>query len=200
MNRILFSYLDQHMGETLTPALAMDILRVSAIPDPLVAQDNMASIEPVLHEGFVFAVERMELIEDEMKPLHRSHWDETEAHRHNLPFNPDYATFIHYEQAGRYVLFTLRKDGKLVGNCAMYLDKSTHTQTLMATEDTLYLLPEARTGTVAKRFVGYIEAALKTLGAKEICITVKTVNRAGLFFQRMGYRHVENGLTKVLEN
>lgn len=200
MNRILFSFLDKHLGEPLTAALAMDILRVSAIPDPLIDKKDISGIAPVEHEGFIFNVERIESIEDEMKPLHLSHWDETEAHRHDLPFNPDYATFIHYEQAGRYILFTLRKDGQLVGNCAMYLDKSTHTQTLMATEDTLYLLPEARKGNVAKTFVGYIENSLKSLGVKEIGITVKTVNKAGLFFQRMGYRHVENGLTKVLEN
>jgi N-acetylglutamate synthase-like GNAT family acetyltransferase len=67
-------------------------------------------------------------------------------------------------------------------------------------EDTLYLLPEARQGRTAVKFVSYVEEALKQIGAKEIVITVKTVNRAARFFRMLGYKHVENGLTKVLED
>jgi GNAT superfamily N-acetyltransferase len=131
--------------------------------------------------------------------LHKVHWDETEGHRHGLPFNPDYAAFARYERAGRYVVLTLRANGRLSGNCAMYLDKSMHTQTIIAAEDTLYLLPEVRKGRVARHFVAYIERAMRQLGAREIHITVKTVNKAGRFFQMLGYRHVENGLMKILE-
>lgn len=200
MNKVLFNILNDNIGKELTHTLALEIVRASSMIDELIPREVIERIEPGHHEGFIFAVERIENIQTEIMPLHRSHWDETEAHRHGLPFDPDYTTFIRYERAGRYVLFTLRQDGKLVGNCAMYLDKSTHTQTLMSTEDTLYLLPEARTGTVAKQFVRYIEHALRSLGIYEINVTVKTVNRAGLFFQKLGYRHVENGLNKILEN
>lgn len=199
MNKILFALLDQNIGFQLTHQLALEILNAASMPDPLIEAEAIARIQPEEHEGFVFSVERMADIKEEMKPLHRAHWEETEAHRHGLPFGPDYETFIQYEGSGRYILFTARKDGKLVGNCAMYIDRSTHTKTLIATEDTLYFLPESRKGTVAKRFIAYCEAALKSLCIREITVTVKTVNRAGLFFQRLGYRHVENGLTKVLE-
>src|SRR5574338_1268650 len=99
------------------------------MPDPLIEAEAIARIQPEEHEGFVFSVERMADIKEEMKPLHLAHWEETEAHRHGLPFSPDYETFIQYEGSGRYILFTARKDGKLVGNCAMYLDRSTHTKT-----------------------------------------------------------------------
>ena len=116
-----------------------------------------------------------------------------------MELNPDYEAFTRYERSGRYLLFTLRKDGRLLGNCAVYLDRSTHTQTLIATEDTLYLLPEARRGRAARRFVAYVEDALRELGVREIHITVKTVNKAGRFLQMLGYRHVENGLMKILE-
>lgn len=199
MNWILFALLDANVGKELTHQLALDIVNAASRLEPLVAEEHIEKIIPEEKDGFVFAVERMEAIEGEMMPLHRAHWEETEAHRHALPFNPDYATFIRYERAGRYILFTLRHNGHLIGNCAMYLDRSTHTKTLIATEDTLYLLPQARKGNVAKHFIAYCETALKQLGVKEITVTVKTVNRAGLFFQRLGYRHVENGLTKVLE-
>src|SRR5687768_793162 len=200
MNRVLFSILDASMGREITPSLALDIIRAASMLEPLISGEHIEQIAPLEHEGFIFSVEKMDATEGEMRALHKAHWDETEAHRHGLTLNPDYTTFIRYERAGRYILFTIRHEGKLVGNCAMYLDRSTHTQTLIATEDTLYLLPEARKGNVAKHFIAYCESALKHLGVKEITVTVKTVTRARLFFQRLGYRHVENGLTKILEN
>ncbi|MEO9231639.1 MAG: GNAT family N-acetyltransferase [Devosia sp.] len=198
MNRILFNLLDANMGQEITHGLAVEIIRASSMLDDLIEPGRIRRTPAAEHKGFVFGVEEIGRIKSEVMPLHKSHWDETEEHRHDLPFDPDYTTFERYELAGRYILFTVRKDWRLVGNCAMYIDRSAHTQTLMATEDTLYILPEYRKGIVAKTLVGYVEETLLNLGVKEINITVKTVNRAGLFFQRLGYRHVENGLTKIL--
>jgi GNAT superfamily N-acetyltransferase len=183
----------------LTWDLAADIYVAAGRIETLVNLSNIEQIRPMIHEDIVFARERMEDIVGEMKLLHQAHWNETEAHRHGLALNPHYDIFIRYERAGRYVLFTLRNDGQLQGNCALYLDKSTHTQTLIATEDTLYLLPQARKRRAARQFIEYCENALKSLGVKEINVSVKTVNKAGRFFRMLGYRHVENGLSKILE-
>jgi hypothetical protein len=199
MNNTLITLLADNMGNVLSPELAADICVAAERLDRLVPMENITSIRPEKYGDFVFSLERIENIGEEIRPLHRSHWDETEEHRHGLPLDPDYATFIRYERAGRYVLFTVRKENRLCGNCAMYLDRSTHTQTVLATEDTLYLLPLARTGRVARHFVGYVENAMRLLGASEIHITVKTVNKAGRFFRMLGYCHVEHGLIKVLE-
>lgn len=199
MNAELISLLKANVGLTLTPDLAANICVVASRMERLVQTSNLEQIKPEHYKSFVFSLERIEDITEEIRPLHEAHWNETEEHRHGLPFRPDYAAFIHYERAGRYILLTLRSEGRLLGNCAMYLDRSTHTQTVIATEDTLYLLPEARRGMVAKRFVRYVENVMKLLGAREINITVKTVNKAGRFFRLLGYRHVENGLTKILE-
>jgi hypothetical protein len=199
MNNRLVALLAANMGNVLSPEIAADICVAADCLDRLVPMENIALIRPEKCEDFVFSLERIEDIEAEIKPLHRVHWDETEEHRHGLPFDPDYATFTRYERAGRYVLFTVRKENRLCGNCAMYLDRNAHTQTILATEDTLYLLPMARTGRVARHFVGYVENAMRLLGASEIHITVKTVNKAGRFFRMLGYSHVENGLIKILE-
>ncbi|WP_107693072.1 GNAT family N-acetyltransferase [Nitrosospira sp. Nsp2] len=200
MNTQLIALLKANMGVPLTWDLAADIYVAAGRIETLVNPSNIEQIRPVIYEDTVFARERMEDIVHEMKLLHQAHWNETEAHRHGLALNPDYDMFYRYERAGRYVLFTLRNDGRLQGNCALYLDKSTHTQTLIATEDTLYLLPEARKRGAARQFVEYCENALKSLGVKEINVSVKTVNKAGRFFRMLGYRHVENGLSKILED
>lgn len=196
----LISLLQRNVGAVLTPELLADICMASDQLSMLLDPERMrAAIREQQCGEFTFAVERIEDTVGAIRPLHLAHWKETEAHRHGLPFNPDYATFIRYERAGRYLLFTVRKEWALIGNCAMYLDMSAHTQTLIATEDTLYLLPAARKGRTAMRFVRYVEESLQKLGVKEICITVKTVNKAGRFFRMQGYRHVEDGLSKILE-
>ena len=200
MNNDLINYLRTHIGQSLSPDNAADIMVLADRIPSLVSPEEIERVQAEQCGEFTFAVEKIEDIENEVRPLHQAHWDETEGHRHGLELKPDYETFARYERAGRYILFTLRRDGRLLGNCAMYLDKSTHTQTLIATEDTLYILPEARRGRVAHKFVAYVENSLKQLGAREIHITVKTVNKAGRFFGMLGYRHVENGLTKVLED
>lgn len=200
MNTILMSTLQENIGMPLTPMLAAKIMLVSDAMSVLVPESEIAKIQPQTSGEFVFAAERMEDILEEIKPLHQAHWKETEEHRHGLEFNPDYETFIKYERAGRCIVFTLRSGGRLMGNFALYLNKSMHTQTLFATEDTLFLVPEARKGRVAMRFIGYAEQALKQLGVREIDVSVKLVNKAGRFFQMIGYKHVENGLSKILEN
>jgi GNAT superfamily N-acetyltransferase len=189
-----------NFGKPITDVVAADICFAAAQLSTLVPPEHIAMLPREYRKDAVFGVERMEDIAAEVKPLHLEHWRETEVHRHGLTFNMDYETLIRYEQAGRFVLFTLRSGGgMLVGNCGMYLDRSVHTQTLIATEDTLYLLPEARRGRTAVMFVKYVEDSLRKLGVKEIDITVKTVNKAARFFTMLGYKHVENGLTKVLE-
>lgn len=200
MNNELLGILKMNIGIPLSPEAAADILMAATRLPVLVPLEALERIPPSSEQnGFIFTRERIADIEEEIRPLHQAHWNDTEGHRHGLTFDPDYAAFIRYEQAGRYVLFTLRQENRLLGNCALYLDRSTHTQTLTATEDTLFLLPEARAGATAKRFVAYIESALRLLGVREIAISVKAVNRAERFFRFLGYRRVETGLIKILE-
>jgi N-acetylglutamate synthase-like GNAT family acetyltransferase len=196
----LINYLRAHIGDPLNPDMAADIMVLAGKLPTLVPLDVIVGIEPQQYGEFVFEIERMANIENEVRPLHQAHWQETEGHRHGLELEPDYDTFKRYEQAGRYVLFTMRSEGRLLGNCAMYLDGSTHTKTLIATEDTLFILPEARKGRIAGVFINYCETALKQMGVKEINVSVKLVNKAGRFFQMLGYTHVENGLSKILES
>lgn len=200
MNCDLFSYLKAHIGQHISGDIAADIMVLANQMPTLIPEESISQITPEQYGEFTFSLEKIEDIQDEIRPLHRAHWQETESHRHGLVLSPDYALFVRYERSGQYVLFTIRLNGVVVGNCAMYISASAHTKTLLATEDTLYLLPEARRGRLANRFIAYAENALKQLGVREIFVTVKTVNKAGRFFAMLGYKHVENGLTKVLED
>jgi GNAT superfamily N-acetyltransferase len=190
--------LKSNIGKVLTPEIAALIAMASEWVQVLVSPDALDQIRPEIRGEFVFACERMEDILEEIKPLHAAHWAETEEYRHGLEFNPNYEKFIRFERAGRAIVFTLRNAGKLVGHFSVYVSESMHTQTLMAREDALYLLPEARKGRTSARLIAYAESGLRQLGVKEIDVSVKVINRAGRFFRMLGYKHVEDGLNKIL--
>lgn len=148
-----------------------------------------------------FSEERYSDILEELKPLHLAHWQETEGYRHGLEFAPDYVRYVQFNDIGFYRQFTCRDDaGKLVGNIGMYVTDSMHTRNKVATEDTLYLLPEARHGWIAARFVQFVEAELKKLAPIEINITIKEVNRLPKLMTRLGYLKTAIQYSKTLES
>lgn len=58
-----------------------------------------------------------------------------------------------------------------------------------------WLLPEARKGRAAVKFVAYVEDALKQIGAKEN-ITVKDREHGGQDLSGLGYKHVDDGINE----
>lgn len=153
--------------------------------------------------SYSLQAERLSLVLNELAPMHRAHWEETEAYRHGLPFSPDYEWALQAEAAGEYMLLTARtntdKSRALVGNYGLLLTKSRHTQTLVAQEDTMFIAPAHRRGRLFHRFSEYGELAALTFGARELRLTTKTTNQVGQMLPRMGYKHVANQYVKVLD-
>ena len=154
------------MGLALTWDLAADICLEAGRLETLVSPGDIERIQPRIHGDAVMARERMEDIVEEMKLLHQAHWKETEMHRHGLALNPDYDAFIRYERVGRYVLFTLRNDGRLQGNCALYLDKNTHTQTLHCNRGHALSVAGSAEGTDGEALYRVLRKLIKVAGCK----------------------------------
>lgn len=188
-----------HAGEVLTDEAMQNIrgfLMWSSLPeDRSIKPDRF---KPMTYGDVTFQVERMSDLVDEIKPLHVAHWNETEKHRHGQSLSADYAAFVASERAGQYVLFTTRKDGLLIGNCACYLHRSTHTQRLVATEDTLFVLKAHRSGRMGIEFFKYCERVLTEIGASEVRLKVSTTNAVDKMLQRQGYEFTAHELSKQL--
>lgn len=141
--------------------------------------------------SYEFAMEPMtDGLIAELHPLHLAHYAETDAYRHDLALRPQYARLQALNAEGRYVIFTVRRDGVLVGDCSIHLFTSAHTSTLAAKEDSLYLSPEHRVGRLALRFHDYLKRRLTEIGARELTCSVKVGTRGERFFERMGFRFV----------
>jgi GNAT superfamily N-acetyltransferase len=187
--------LEDNIGNRLTPELAIGLLHAAA-------EVQVSRIDPAYpafeYVDYTIQHEFLENVLDEIKPIHRAHWEETEGYRHGIALDPDYDYMVNAERTGRFMLFTVRTNGQLVGNCMMYLTQSTHTRKWIAEEDTIFIDKEHRKGRIGIKLIQYVERVLATLGVTEIRVTVKTVNRVGDLLQALGYQHTANQLIKVL--
>lgn len=160
---------------------------------------QISHIEPKTCKGFVFAAERYRDCLEELKPLHEAHWSETEKYRHELPLNPDYDGFIRMEDAGSLMLFTVRKDGELVGQTTMKIFPSMHSQTLVANEDSLFLRKDVRGSlAVVMEFIRFLDDSLATVGVREVRVSSKLVNGADKLMMRAGFRPFATQLVKMI--
>ena len=146
-----------------------------------------------------FSHERLADCIEECKPLFEAHWQETEMYRAGTAFNPDYEKYLQYNEIGFYQFFVARRDGKIVGDAGMYDTKGMHDQRKLAVEDTWYIVPEARQGMGAIRFLQFVEQDLRAQGVQDVYMTTKLANGAGRILEFCGYSHVANQFWKNLE-
>lgn len=145
----------------------------------------------------VFAQEHMYDIWDEIIEISSKHWSETESYRHGQRFNPDRERYFAFDQMGIYHQFTARDEGRLVGYGGIYVMPSMHTQQLIASEDTYFLLPEYRKGRNALNFFRFMEQRLAEMGVIEISLSTKNSNpTAEKIVSYMKYEFVEKRWSK----
>lgn len=177
--------LASYIGRTLTPALCAEIetcVRMAqAHPIPL------DQFKPCFFGEFVISVERFADVLDELKPIHARHWEETERHRHGLALDPAYDWMLAKDRAGEMLQFTVRRAGTLVGQLRMFVERAAHSDNKIATEDTLFIVPECRGGTLALRLLRYAEDSLVAIGVREILASSKALNRADVLMRRRGF-------------
>jgi L-amino acid N-acyltransferase YncA len=186
----------RHLSLQLTPAAAAAIeAEAFHVPEASIDPTRFA---PVQHGHYSIQVESFRGILEELAPLHAEHFAETEKHRHGLQLRPDYDGIAARERAGRALQFTVRRDGELAGHLLMYLFRSTHTQTLVAEEDTLFMRPAHRGGMTAVALLRYAERVLIELGVREIRANSKLINNADVLMRRMRYQPVAIQFVKML--
>lgn len=194
---LLRQAISQHLGQVLTPEIAMAIEVAARAPEgePI----DPVSFGTQQHGEYLIAAERFEDVLPELHALHVQHWQETERHRHGIPFNPDYAAVAAMDRSGRCLQLTVRHQGVLVGNMRMYLMASVHTQARYACEDTIFILPEHRGSFLSVALVRFMERAVRSLGITEIRMNTKVINKADVLLRRLKYQTVATEFVKFLK-
>lgn len=147
-----------------------------------------------------YGIEPLETCWDEVVALGAAHWGETmEYYRGKQPFNPQFERYNQYDKVGWLITFTVRDEGKMIGYSLIYLVPSMHTQQTIATEDTIFLLPEYRRGRNGLRFHQFIEDELKKRGAKEITVTAQPGSAACRILEHLDFKVINHQYSKHLQ-
>lgn len=193
---VLHAILRRNEGQILTPELILGLMQGAAyVPERYIDLDQFGQRE---FGAFTFQVERMEKVASELHPLHEAHWQETEKHRHGLALDYAYGALALADRQGRFLQFTVRRSGELVGYSGMNIHVSTHTKTLVATEDSLFLRPDCRGGRTIFKFIDFIDESLTLLGVKEVRLSTKMVNSTDKLLMKCGFKPFATQLVKFL--
>jgi hypothetical protein len=146
-----------------------------------------------------FASELLCEVVQEVQPLLQMHWEELTRNKEIAKLAPMWEEYAALEQMGRFVVFTARDDGKLVGYNAFFINKHIHYAGMtLAQNDVFFLVPDHRRGTAALRFLRYCEDQLRELGAMKLTYHCKTVNNFAPILHRLGFADEELIVGKVL--
>lgn len=179
----------KHWDKPLTPAIAAQIEAEAFFVEDRSIDPTQFGVQQC--GSLTFQAERLSTIVGEIEVLHQAHWAETEGHRNHRPLKMDYDVLIAEERAGTMVQFTARREGRLVGNFRLYLRASRHDGAPFAKEDTWFLLPEARGGRNALRFLDFAGQALRSIGYHEFYADNKlTSPAAGRLLLHRGFRPI----------
>lgn len=151
----------------------------------------------------VIGHEKIGDMEDEIHPLHAQHYEETEAPYLDTPFDPDYERYVASEEAGQFVVFTVRVHGEMVGYIQYYVFRDMHSQGMYtAREDALFLTKDYRGRSLAPALLDYAEHCLGQLGCKYVGMSSKAPSGGpdiGPWLEKNGYAPVATYYVKQLE-
>ena len=148
--------------------------------------------------SLIFSIEPLVKCWNEYVEVSSLHWKETEEYRHGYPYNPSFDRYNQYDKAGWFFMVTVRDNEKLVGYAGIYLTPSMYTQRLIATEDTVFLLPEYRKGRNAFNLYKFIEKESRVRGAEMMGATTKLSNGAGRILEYLGFKPISYQFFKNL--
>jgi GNAT superfamily N-acetyltransferase len=137
----------------------------------------------------------------EVEPLLREHYEELTLNKERIVLDPVWPEYALLEKMGRFVVFTAREDGKLVGYNAFFTVKHIHYGALnMAINDVLYLHKAHRRGLTGIRLLKFAEAQLRDLigGPLKVTYHIKFSLDWSAILHRMGYADEEKVVGKLL--
>lgn len=135
----------------------------------------------------------------EAQPLLELHYRELCLHRDVIQLDPRWEEYALLERLERFVVFTAREDGRLVGYSAFFVTKHLHYAGLVhAQNDVLFVEPAARRGTTALRFLAFCEEQLRAAGVRKLTYHIKFNLDWRPLLHRRGYADEEVMVGKIL--
>lgn len=114
-------------------------------------------------------------------------------------FAPDKDNYLILEKTDMLRLFTVRKDGRLIGYAMFIVTPHSHyTKMMWAIQDVIYVDEAYRFGRLTMRFIDYQDALLREGGVDVVLRQVSVKVDYSKMLERMGYTEKERGFTRRL--
>jgi len=132
-----------------------------------------------------FARETVEGVEAEIVPLLEEHFEEAAKYK-ELHLAPNYSVYKMAEEKNMFRLFTIRKDGHLVGYDTYFIVQHPHfSKSILARNDLLFIRKPYRG--VAMRFLSWVHRELKKDHVDVISHSVTPKKDFSPLLKRLGY-------------
>jgi GNAT superfamily N-acetyltransferase len=149
-------------------------------------------------------LERGDLNYAELEPLYRRHYGEMKSRLEKDGFRigeykPRFDVYFPAFAGGWLLNFVARTEaGEPVGYANVYLTSDMHNGDSIATEDTVYVLPQHRNG-LGSKIVKFALEELRSRGVKRVTVNPVTDLRVAKVWRRMGFREVAVTMTYEFE-
>lgn len=114
------------------------------------------------------------LLDSGLEALLREHWEEVAHNRDAIALDPDWPGYLEDERQGRFITWSARRDGDLVGYNAFYVMRHRHYKgDVFAVNDVIFLTKEER-GATGIALIIEVEKALRAMGASKVFYHAKS--------------------------
>jgi len=142
----------------------------------------------------------MEHLDDELaveiSNLLKLQWDEIGR---DFDLNINWSSYFNFENMGILRIFTVRKDKELIGYSSYIISPHMHhMEILVASQDSIFILPEHRAENIAGKFIDFLEDILKCEGVDHVTMAVKDKRDYSVLLTRRNYEPEETVYLKVL--
>lgn len=156
-----------------------------------------------------FAFETInDALRDGFEDMAALHWEEVALDKDAVPLAPDWDKYRWLEKSGILKSVVMRRSGRMIGYNVFFVQPTLHYATsIWAVNDILYLDPEERRGLAGVRLIKAAEILLAELGVKKVLYHTKlhvhlghgkAHGTVGDLLIRLGYKHVENVMAKLI--
>lgn len=143
-----------------------------------------------------FTREALSLVQKEIEPLLKEHYEEIAWNQEKIPLRPDWAKYQKLEVAGILRVFAARRSGALIGYAVYFVSLHLHySETLWAANDIIFVRKSER-GSVGVKLLRFSETELRSEGVKLVGLHIKLEHDWSRMAERLGYEKTEFNLLK----